>query len=307
MQMPSERCHDRPGPHPARRRDVRSRVQRAALFTSALLGVLVPVVARGQVAVARPGAPGEAERKEREGKARVLCASGKVEDGVVELARLFVDTGDEAYIYNQGRCYEENGVYDKAILRFEEYLRKAQEVADEDRRATERRLEDLRQRLREQQGQPQAQPTMVPTYPGPAQSTADPGQRLPDEGGGWSTWPWQKKAGVIGVGLGGASLVLGVVAHVLREGAARDFIDAGCYANTLDAQPGCRAKFDSVVSKEPLMAVGYIGAAVLGGTGLVLMLTAPEGGRAAAATARRVAWTCAPALGAVGVGCAGSF
>jgi len=38
------------------------------------------------------------------------------------LAQLFVETGDVNYIYNQGRCYEQNGKFGEAILRFREFF-----------------------------------------------------------------------------------------------------------------------------------------------------------------------------------------
>lgn len=40
------------------------------------------------------------------------------------LADLYVETNNPTYIFNQGRCYQQNEKYDGAVGRFREYLRK---------------------------------------------------------------------------------------------------------------------------------------------------------------------------------------
>ena len=49
---------------------------------------------------------------------------GDSKKGVEILADLYLNTNDPNYIYNQGRCFEQNGENEKAILRFQEYQRK---------------------------------------------------------------------------------------------------------------------------------------------------------------------------------------
>jgi hypothetical protein len=76
-----------------------------------------PVVARA----AQPDtALAKIEGKEQ--KARAACESGRLDEGVKLLAELFVQTDDGNYIFNQGRCFQQNGQPDEAVKRFEMYL-----------------------------------------------------------------------------------------------------------------------------------------------------------------------------------------
>ena len=62
---------------------------------------------------------GSRESKER--AAKTACLSGDAAKGVALLAELYVDTNDIIYLFNQGRCFEQNGRYADAIIRFREY------------------------------------------------------------------------------------------------------------------------------------------------------------------------------------------
>jgi hypothetical protein len=62
-------------------------------------------------------------REDRVQKARIECISGNYQVGVRILSEVFAETDDANLIYNQGRCFEQNGKNEEAILRFEEYLR----------------------------------------------------------------------------------------------------------------------------------------------------------------------------------------
>src|SRR5438045_2018932 len=87
----------------------------------------------------------------REDQAKTACLGGRVQEGIDLLAQLYVATGDANYIYNQGRCLEQNGRPDEAIGRFQEYLRKGANLTAEDRADAERHIhecEQLRDRLR---------------------------------------------------------------------------------------------------------------------------------------------------------------
>jgi hypothetical protein len=81
--------------------------------------------------IAAPNAMGaNVESKAR--AAKRACLVGDVEKGAGILADLYLDTNDATYIYNQGRCFEQNGKNDQAVLRFKEYLRKAQGLSQAD-------------------------------------------------------------------------------------------------------------------------------------------------------------------------------
>jgi hypothetical protein len=72
-------------------------------------------------------------RSAQEKAAKKACSVGDFQKGVDILGDLFVDTNDTTYVYNQGRCYQQNSRWEQAINRFREYLRKAKDLSDADR------------------------------------------------------------------------------------------------------------------------------------------------------------------------------
>ncbi len=92
----------------------------AAVVTTAVL-LAAPIAQAGRRPDPRPA------------KAKRACAAGQVERGVAILAELLVDRGDVNAIYNQGRCYQQNGRAELAIARFREYLRVARAVSPAER------------------------------------------------------------------------------------------------------------------------------------------------------------------------------
>jgi hypothetical protein len=100
----------------------------------------------------------------RAAQARKHCLTGNVEAGVALLADLFVETKDVNLIYNQARCYEQNGRADAAILRFREYLRVAKNISPDEKAEVDRHIADCRAMLAE--GKP-AEPVPVPPSPAP--------------------------------------------------------------------------------------------------------------------------------------------
>jgi tetratricopeptide (TPR) repeat protein len=77
------------------------------LFMLAFL--VVPLAARA----------GAGENKER--AAKTACLAGDYAKGVALLAELYVSSNNNVYLFNQGRCFEQNGKYEEAIVRFREY------------------------------------------------------------------------------------------------------------------------------------------------------------------------------------------
>jgi tetratricopeptide (TPR) repeat protein len=73
--------------------------------------------------------------------ARKACLSGSYQNGVELLTDLFISTNNPVYIYNQARCYEQNGRYEESINSFREYLRKGNPTAEE-RAETEQHIAD---------------------------------------------------------------------------------------------------------------------------------------------------------------------
>jgi hypothetical protein len=88
------------------------------------------------------------DRDPREADAQHACLTGDYQHGIDLLAQLYIVSDDVNYLYNQGRCLQQNGRFAEAIPRFREYLRKVKdpspaEVADAEKQIAEcRRLAD---------------------------------------------------------------------------------------------------------------------------------------------------------------------
>ena len=107
---------------------------------------LGPLVALLIVAV---GAGGVARAQDaRELQAKEACLGGHPDKGIELLAQLYAETNDPTYIYNQGRCFEQNGRATDAVTRFREYLRKAQNLAPDEKTDLQKRIDDLEAQTR---------------------------------------------------------------------------------------------------------------------------------------------------------------
>jgi len=84
------------------------------------------------------GSAKNVENKER--TARTACLAGDYAKGVAILSELFVETQDAGFIYNQGRCFEQNHRYDDAISRFQEYLRVTKKIGRSDKAETQKHI-----------------------------------------------------------------------------------------------------------------------------------------------------------------------
>ena len=80
-----------------------------------LIGLIVSLPAR------LSAQPADIDKKERD--ALAACDGQDVKKGVALLGRLYADTLEPTYIYNQGRCYQKNGKAAEAVTRFREFLR----------------------------------------------------------------------------------------------------------------------------------------------------------------------------------------
>jgi hypothetical protein len=79
----------------------------------------------------------------RETAAREKCLAGDTQEGVALLANLYVETRDPTYVYNQARCFQQNGRNEQAAFRFREYLRLDQTVSVEERTKVEGYIREL--------------------------------------------------------------------------------------------------------------------------------------------------------------------
>ena len=110
----------------------------------------------------------------RERQAKRACMLGDTKKGVEILTELYLDTNDANWIFNQGRCYEQNGKNEQAILRFEEYLRKDKSLSPALADDVHKRIEGLQAKVARSRGkatQPEAAPDpALSRPPEPAQS-----------------------------------------------------------------------------------------------------------------------------------------
>lgn len=144
---------------------------------------------------------------------------------------------------------------------------------------------------------PPAASAVVGPTSGAVVMVAPPTPDAPAAGGTQRTLGWTL------VGVGGASLIGGLVAQLLHAGHISDFnADATCRVNgdVVTGNSNCARDLDAGNTAQTLAWVGFGVGGALAVTGVVLALTAPS-----SSTGRRAAWTCSPTLG--GVGCAGRF
>jgi tetratricopeptide (TPR) repeat protein len=124
----------------------------------------------------------KSDKQARESAARAACLDGNYAEGVAILSKLFVESKDATYIFNQGRCFEQNRRYEDAISRFQEYLRAGRKSLEaNDKAEAEQHINDCRDMLAQERGAsppPSAPPPLVaspaplvspqPTPPTPA-------------------------------------------------------------------------------------------------------------------------------------------
>ena len=281
-----------------------------------VLAILSVSLLAGQHALAAPS-------KAREREAKKACLSGDYVKGVSILADLYLDTNDPIYLFNQGRCYEQNIRYSEAAERFREHLRKSPKLSDSDRADVEKHIADCVAAAKSQ-GTPAApSPTPAPAQPQPAgagsagvsarsavaapavapqPATPAPATEAvppivqqtnphPVNGSGSGL----RTAGIITAAFGGAAVVAGIILNLKVNSMASDMQKTNGYTDSKDAD---RKTY------ETLGWAGYgVGAACVA-TGAVLYYL---GARSGAAGTASVALVPAFAPGQAGAIVKGAF
>jgi hypothetical protein len=244
----------------------------------ALAGLLVAVAAR----------PVQAQdRDRRELEAKKACLGGHPDKGIELLADLYTDTNDPTYLYNQGRCFEQNGRAGEAITRFREYLRKATTLPPDERAQLQKHLDELEA---EAKPVPGAAATTAPPQPasGPPAPTPVPAAGIGLAASPETTPEHARQLRVAGLITGGVG-VLAVAGGVVMGLRARSLSSEV----TADASAGMfsQGKFDSGEHAQTLEFIGYgIGAAALIGGGLLYYFGARRADHEDAAPAVGVAF-----------------
>lgn len=107
-----------------RARGQAARSGQVATTLASVLATLLVLHANPLFADPNPEQPPPAEADNRARAAKKACLSGDYPTGVALLADLYVATNNLTYLFNQARCFEQNGRYAEAIVRFREYQRK---------------------------------------------------------------------------------------------------------------------------------------------------------------------------------------
>jgi hypothetical protein len=234
-------------------------------------------------------------------QARKACLSGDYVKGVSILAELYVDTGDATYLWNQGRCYEQNVRYVEAAERFREYLRKATKLTPKDRAEVNQHIEECETAIAKTR-QPEPAPPRQPDPLPPTRPTQEVVVVQPPPPPPALAHPWQHTAKWVAAGAAVAFLGLGVVEHVTYYGKNSDYNNDPTCGGAVDSGH-CKSLADSADTAQLVAIMGYGAAAVATGLAVTFWLTdkpTPQAGQHAG-----LHLTCTPAL--AGVTCLGRF
>ncbi len=226
---------------------------------------------------------GSRETKER--AAKRACLTGDPVKGVGLLVDLYLDTNDPTYIFNQGRCFEQNSRCADAVARFREYLRKAKDADATDRADAEKHIADCQALLGKDEAgraRPGAVEPAVPVNPSlavpPGPAPTNPVRVVVAQPMGTTSTEAQgstlRTAGILTASVGAAVLIAGLVLNIK-------------YNNTID---DLQRHYDpnrdsSNKTTKSLVLVGYGAGAVCLAGGAVLYFLGWNAGTATVAPA----------------------
>ena len=204
--------------------------------------------------VVAPAQAASHDAKER--AAKRACLNNDPAKGVQILTDLYISSDNPIYLYNQGRCYEQNNRYEEAIGRFREFLRKSSGATNadkEDAASAEKHIADCERLL----GRKVAEPDQPVALPAPAPTP--PPQPMPPQplylqnnvvqqhaaptapaGGGL------RVAGVVTAAVGAAAILTGVFLNVKANsmvGDVQNSYDSGAYSSSKDYKTGSQIAY----------------------------------------------------------------
>lgn len=171
-----------------------------------------------------------ASRQAQEKAARKACLAGDYSQGVDLLADLFVETKDANYVFNQGRCFEQNRRYEDAIARFQEYLRAAgPRVHPEEKEAAEQHIKSCKDLLAQERESVAAQTVPQPLVPPVSPPASAPAEQPPahvaqpaSPTASLSTGRGLRIGGIVVASAGGAALLGGVLLNLQANSLIKD-------------------------------------------------------------------------------------
>jgi hypothetical protein len=211
-------------------------MQRAKHAATAFLFLMVGLFANS------PARAASRDAKER--MARTACLDGDYKKGVAILSQLFVDTKISTFIYNQGRCFEQNARYQEAISRFQEYLRVDKKLSEEDKAETQKHISDCQASMQASSAGQSAQPVVAaPAVQAPPANVAPPpivpvsvvGERAVPSDSSPAPGAGLRTAGVITAAVGGAALVAGIILNLKVNSMASDFQTLNGYTDSKES------------------------------------------------------------------------
>ena len=175
------------------------------------------------------------ERTARERSAMKACLTGDVTTGMAILTDLYIDTRDTTYLFNQGRCFEQNRRYEEAIGRFREYLIKTKDLLPEHRIDTEKHIAACESYLRGSPGEaskPEPARSAGETLPIPEKRPAEIIVATPEPSAS-SAGSGLRTTGLVVAAVGAAGLVTGLVLNLKANSMSSDL--EGLYDPSVDS------------------------------------------------------------------------
>jgi hypothetical protein len=224
------------------------------------LGLLISLL--GLTVAAMPAMASTHDAKER--AAKRACLNGDPAKGVKILTDLYIATEDPVYLFNQGRCYEQNNRYEDAIGRFREFLRKTTGTSASDKADTDnakKHISDCEALLghkvtesTQTAAPPPAHPAPVPPPPPPLPPQPQPQPQRPM--GTVAAYPAPvsdpsagsglRVAGIATAAVGVAAIVTGLVLNLEANSKVSDLqkhYDDGSYSTSKDYKTGSQIAY----------------------------------------------------------------
>ena len=249
---------------------------------------------------------GSKENKER--AAKTACLSGDYTKGVALLAELYVSSNnDVTYLFNQGRCFEQNGKYEEAIVRFREYQLKNADAGHAPDESAEKHIANCQAVLDKQK--PAAAVSAAPAASSLSAVQAEPKDpsvevkpdarvEITEAVAPATAGRGLRIAGVTAAAVGGAGIATGVILNLKANSLAKNLEAANGSSTTLYS----RSTESSRSTYQTLGWVAYgAGAACLAGGAVLYLLGYGQG------QSGQVAFVPAVGAGHVGAALQGAF